>query len=230
MCGIAGYVGVHRPELLAPMCAAIAHRGPDGEGIWYDAEAEVGLAHRRLSIIDLSPTGHQPMATADGRVHISYNGELYNFREHRERLEARGVRFRGTSDTEVLLNLYAEMGISFLDELNGIFALAIWDARERRLILARDHAGIKPLYYWRDGRRLYFASEIKALTRIPDLPRQVRLESLPEYLAFQWVPGEHTLLEHVKKVEPGERLIWHDGEIDRRPWFQLRYEPDDSRS
>ena len=169
MCGIAGYVGTHRPELLKPMCDAMAHRGPDDSGEWFDAESEVGFGHRRLSIIDLSPAGHQPMPNRDETIWITYNGEIYNFPEHRERLLAKGYSFRGESDTEVLLAMYEEKGIDCLKDLNGIFAFALWDGRERKLVLARDHAGIKPLYYRIEGRALYFASEIKALLRIPGI-------------------------------------------------------------
>jgi len=230
MCGIAGYAGVHRPELLGPMCEALVHRGPDDQGVWFDANAQIGLGHRRLSIIDLSPAGHQPMSNRDGTLWISYNGELYNFPEHRERLARAGYPFRSQSDTEVLLALYEEMGLDFLAELNGMFAFALWDARLRRLVLARDHAGVKPLYYWRDGGRIYFASEIKALLRIPDLPRRLHLDSLGSYLTFLWVPGEDTMLEGVKKLEPGHVLLWQDGKVETRPWFSLSYEPDEAVS
>jgi len=230
MCGIAGYAGLHRPEILGPMCAAMVHRGPDAQGTWHDPEAQVGLGHRRLAIIDLSPAGRQPMANADRSVWISYNGEIYNFPEHRERLVRKGYPFRSHTDTEVLLALYDEQGLDFLEQLNGIFALALWDGRQRRLLLARDHAGIKPLYYAWDGRRLYFASEIKALLTIPDFPRELHLPSVADYLTFLWVPGENTLLSHVKKVEPGHYLMWQDGKLDGRRWFSLDYDPDESRT
>jgi asparagine synthase (glutamine-hydrolysing) len=230
MCGIAGYAGLHRPDLLGAMCAAMVHRGPDDAGVWSDADGEVGLGHRRLSIIDLSPAGHQPMSNRDGSVWISYNGEIYNFEEHRERLAASGYPFRSRSDTEVLLALYDEQGLDFLNELNGIFAFGLWDTRLRRLLLARDHVGIKPLYYWCDGRRLYFASEIKALLTVPEIPRRLHLQSLADYLTFLWVPGEDTLLAGIKKLEPGHYLLWQDGKIETRQWFTLPYEPDESPS
>jgi len=230
MCGIAGYAGLHRPELLGPMCNAMAHRGPDDEGTWHDPAAEVGLGHRRLAVIDLSPAGHQPMSNADGTVWITYNGELYNFPEHRERLRRKGYPFRSQTDTEVLLALYDEQGLDFLEGLNGIFAFALWDSRQRRLLLVRDHAGIKPLYYAWNGRRLFFASEIKALLTIPDFPRQIHLPSVSDYLTFLWVPGEHTLLADVKKVEPGHCMVWQGGKLERRRWFTLDYAPDYSRS
>ena len=194
MCGIAGYAGLHWPEILEPMSAATVHRGPDDGGVWHDAEALVGLAYRRLSIIDLSSAGHQPMCNGDRTVWISYNGEIYNFPEHRERLLEKDYRFRSHTDTEVIIALYEELGLDFLGELNGIFAFALWDAKSRRLLLARDHAGVKPLYYRSAGRKLYFASEIKALLSIPGFPRELHLPSVADYLTFLWVPGENTLL------------------------------------
>ncbi len=208
------------------MCDAMVHRGPDDEGQWSDQQAEVGLGHRRLSIIDLSPTGHQPMSNEDKSVWISYNGEIYNFRELRNELEGKGHTFHGTSDTEVLLHLYEEHGVECLNKLNGIFAFAVWDAGKRRLILARDHAGVKPLYYWQAGRTLFFASEIKALLRVPELPRELNHARIPDLLQFLWVPGSETLLKGVRKVEPGHCLLWQDGKLTDRRWFRLNYEPE----
>jgi len=228
VCGICGYVGDHQPELLEAMCAAMAHRGPDDQGRWTDEAAAVGLGHRRLSIIDLSPAGHQPMSNEDGTVWISYNGELYNFQEHRPRLEARGHRFVSQTDTEVLVHLYEEEGPDFLQSLNGMFAIAIWDARRRQLLLARDHAGIKPLYYWERGGRLYFASEIRALLKAPGVPRALNAAAVPAYLTFLWLPGRQTLFQEIRKVEPGGCLIWKDGRTEVRSWFRLAYEPDES--
>ena len=230
MCGICGYVGGHWPELLGPMCDAMMHRGPDDHGQWSDPAGQVGLGHRRLSIIDLSPAGHQPMSNEDGSVWITYNGELYDFQQHRERLEGKGHIFRSRSDTEVLVHLYEEKGEGFLDDLNGIFAMGIWDARRGHLLLARDHAGVKPLYYWQDGRRLFFASEIKALLRVPGLPREMNHEAIPQYLTFLWVPGEQTMLRAIRKVQPGHCLVWKDGRVRTRRWFSLPYEPDESVS
>jgi len=228
MCGICGYVGVHRPELLDPMAGAMRHRGPDDAGTWHDSAARVGLAQRRLSIIDLSPAGHQPMSNEDGTIWITYNGEIYNFAEHRTRLVEKGHVFRGQSDTEVLVHLYEELGAGMLSELNGIFALAIWDAKARQLLLARDHAGVKPLYYWQHGDALYFASEIKALLRIPEIPRRLNHEALGDYLTYLWVPGEITMLEGIRKIEPGCYVTWKDGRVEHRRWFELAYEPDES--
>src|SRR4030095_1494037 len=170
MCGIAGYAGRDDPGLLRRMAGRMVHRGPDDEGFWSDSTERVGLAHRALFILGTSGGGHQPMTTGNGQVQISFNGEIYNFLDHRRRLETKGVRFRGHSDTEVLLHLYLEKGLDALQELDGMFAVAIWDGRCRRLLLARDHAGVKPLYYWVDRESLLFASEIKALLEDPEVP------------------------------------------------------------
>lgn len=212
------------------MTSVIAHRGPDDSGTWSDPAAEVGLGFRRLAIIDLSPAGHQPMANEDGSVQIVFNGEIYDFEEHRKTLLARGHRFRSKTDTEVLVHLYEDLGPEFLTRINGMFALALWDSAKRRLLLARDHAGIKPLYYWTDGRKLFFASEIKALLKVPEIPRELHVERLPEFLTLLWVPGDETLLRGIRKLEPGHFLVWEDGRIQTRRWFSLAYEPDESVS
>ncbi len=230
MCGICGYAGDHRPELLDAMTTVMQHRGPDGAGAWWDREARVGLGHRRLSIIDLSDAGRQPMCNEDETVWISFNGEIYNFADLRGPLESKGHRFRSHSDTEVLVHLYEERGVDMLQELNGMFAFALWDAKKRQLMLARDHVGVKPLYYWLDRDRIYFASEIKALLRVPELPRELNVAAVPQYLTFLWVPGEETMLRGVQKLEPGHYLLWKDGRAEVRPWFTLDYDPDHSVS
>lgn len=230
MCGIAGIAGTRRPELLSEMCDAIAHRGPDDAGLWWDDASPVGLGHRRLAILDLTAAGHQPMTISGRRLHIAYNGEIYNFREQRSRLEGKGIRFTSNTDTEVILRLWEERGVDSLKLLNGMFAIAIWDADSRELFLVRDHVGIKPLYYWQHGREIYFASEIKALTRIPELTRSIAADNLEEYLTFLWVPGNRTMLRDVEKLEPGQYLKWHDGDVCKKHWFELSYEPDNSLS
>ncbi|MEZ4426715.1 MAG: asparagine synthase (glutamine-hydrolyzing) [Nannocystaceae bacterium] len=221
MCGIAGYQGAREgfePALLDAMGAAIAHRGPDDDGAWW-AEG-VGLAHRRLSILDTSAAGHQPMASADSRHHIVYNGEIYNFRALRRELAARGHRFRSHSDTEVILALYAEEGLAMLGRLDGIFALALWDAPARRLLLARDGLGVKPLYYSElPGGGLVFASELKALLCCPQLPRTLDKVALHHHLAFLWAPAPRTMLEGVRKLEPGAALVVEDGRVRGRLCF-----------
>ncbi|HEV2866483.1 MAG TPA: asparagine synthase (glutamine-hydrolyzing) [Allosphingosinicella sp.] len=205
MCGIAGLINLDgapvSPAVLQRMTDALVHRGPDGEGQWI--EANVGLGHRRLAIIDLSPAGHQPMASADGRYLLNYNGEVYNFRELRAELEARGHLFRSRTDSEVVLNAFAEWGTAALERFNGMFALALWDRRDRRLLLARDRYGIKPLYVHRDGRRFAFASEQKALMTLPDFARVVDRRALLEYFTFQNIFTDRTLLEGVELLPPG---------------------------
>jgi len=172
MCGIAGIIRLDgasvEPPILQKMTDAIAHRGPDGEGHWI--EGNVGLGHRRLAILDLSPAGHQPMVSADHRYMLSYNGEVYNFRELRKELEAKGYWFRSKTDSEVVLNALAEWGPKALDRFNGMFALALWDRKERVMFLARDRYGIKPIYTCQQGNFFAFGSEQKAIFQCPNLP------------------------------------------------------------
>ena len=173
MCGIAGFSGRFESELLVRMNERMAHRGPDDSGTLAIEAAGVGLAHRRLSIIDLSPRGHQPMWDAERKAVIVYNGELYNFRELRDELLADGFRFESDSDTEVLLNLYLRDGVDMLERLNGMFAFAIWDVEERRLFVARDQIGVKPLYFTTTDRGFLFASELKSLLAEPSVDRSI---------------------------------------------------------
>jgi asparagine synthase (glutamine-hydrolysing) len=228
MCGICGYVGEDHPEWLPAMLDAIAHRGPDYEGVWSDAIERVGLGHRRLSILDLSPAGRQPMSNEDKTVWVTFNGEIYNFGELREKLISRGHRFQSHSDTEVLVHLYEERGADMLGELNGMFAFALWDTNRKQLLLARDHAGIKPLYYCTRADRLAFASEMKSLLRLPGFPRELNQAAVETYLTFLWVPGQQTMLKGIEKLEPGHYLIWKEGKVEIRRWFALEYYPDDS--
>lgn len=212
MCGI---VGVWAPQPLAPpaaieerlraMVATLRHRGPDGDGVWTDGT--VGLGHARLAVIDLSPAASQPMSDAEGRVRIVYNGEVYNFPELRTELEALGHRFRSRSDTEVVLNGYKEWGEGVLTRLRGMFAFALWDGRHRRLLLARDRVGKKPLYYaWFNGA-LLFASEIKGILAWPDMPREPDLGAIHHYLTFQYVPTPLTAFAGVARLEPAHYLV-----------------------
>ncbi|MBL8439887.1 MAG: asparagine synthase (glutamine-hydrolyzing) [Betaproteobacteria bacterium] len=205
MCGIAGLLHLDSSPvssaILKAMTDAIAHRGPDGEGQW--AEGNVGLGHRRLAIIDLSPAGHQPMVSVDHRYVISYNGEIYNYRELRADLEVEGFRFRSQTDTEVLLNALAAWGTKALDKLNGMFAFAVWDRQERRLLLARDRYGIKPLYYAVVGKTLAFASEQKAILAQPAFARRLDKQALLEYFTFQNIFTDKTLLQGVKLFPAG---------------------------
>ncbi|HTK56221.1 MAG TPA: asparagine synthase (glutamine-hydrolyzing), partial [Gemmatimonadales bacterium] len=221
MCGLAGYVGGFTEQALREAGERIAHRGPDDTGL-YTNEVGVGLVHRRLSIIDLSPLGAQPMASPDGRVVIVFNGEIYNYRELRDELHARGVSFRGHSDTEVLLHLYLAEGDGALARLNGIFAFALWDGRDGTMLVARDALGVKPLYYAVCDRGVAFASEIKGLLPLVPEARELDPVALHRYLTFLWCPGEGTPLKGVRKLLPGEALRIKGGKIERRwSWYQL---------
>jgi asparagine synthase (glutamine-hydrolysing) len=214
MCGICGIVSldgttVPDADALARMNAALVHRGPDDEGALIDGP--VGLAMRRLSIIDL-PGGHQPLANEDGTVHVVLNGEIYNYRELRERLLARGHEFRTRSDTEVLVHLYEDHGDAFLDELRGMFAIALWDARRRRVLVARDPFGIKPLYWSAASGCLTFASELRALERHPGFRGELDFEALEGFLAFNSIPSPFTVYREAQKLQPGHKLVWERGE------------------
>lgn len=235
MCGIAGIVNLHgepaQTVVIRRMTETIAHRGPDGEG--HFADGPVALGHRRLSIIDLSPAGRQPMMTPDKRYVISYNGEVYNFRELRMELQALGHEFRSRTDSEVVLHAYAEWGAGALDRLNGMFALAIWDSVERSMFLARDRYGIKPLYYAQAGGALIFASEVKALIEHPGLARKIDLPGLLEYFTFQNFFTDRTLIENVRLLPAGCYLEQGlDGRERRivRYWDYRFEEPEETRS
>jgi asparagine synthase (glutamine-hydrolysing) len=205
MCGIAGILHLDSspasPVVLKRMTDAIAHRGPDGEGQWI--EGPVGLGHRRLAIIDLSPAGHQPMISADHRYVLSYNGEIYNFRELRTELEAAGFWFRSQTDSEVVLYALAHWGVSALLKFNGMFALALWDRQDRTLLLARDRYGVKPLYYSTQGTRFAFGSEQKAITAQSAFERTLDKRALLEYMTFQNIFTDRTLLEGVQMLPAG---------------------------
>ena len=206
MCGIAGLTGRFSPGIAARMGLRIAARGPDSHDVFEDAESGIALAHRRLSIVDLSSAGHQPMTDASGRYVIAYNGEVYNYLALRDELTARGRTLRGHSDTEVILEHFAEHGPEILSRLNGIFALAIWDRQDRALWLARDGMGVKPLYVTRVAGGLAFASEMKALLEVPGLNREIDRVAVAAYLGYLYSPGERTMFEHVRKLEPGTWL------------------------
>lgn len=199
-----------------------SHRGPDASGVWFDNASCVGLGHTRLSIIDLTPTGAQPMCDQDDSAVLVFNGEIYNFRELRAELERQGHRFRGHSDSEVLLQLYVAEGESMLRRLNGIFALAIWDRRKRSLLIARDALGVKPLYFGQSDRGFAFASELKALLHLLPEARELDPASLHRYLSFLWCPGAGTPLRSVRKIAPGEAMFVSEGGVERRwTWYQL---------
>lgn len=208
MCGIAGIFHLNgepvSPVFLRQMTDAIAHRGPDGEGFYTDNF--IGLGHRRLAIIDLSPAGHQPMVTPDGDYILSYNGEVYNFQTLRLELEALGHRFHSRTDSEVILHAYAEWGEAALKRFNGMFALAIWDRRKQELVLARDRYGVKPLYYTLQGNTLLFGSEVKAILAHPACRAELDKEALVEYFTFQNFFTERTLFKEIRLLPPATVL------------------------
>ena len=226
MCGICGIVGRADEELVARMTRSMAHRGPDGEGTRVFAGADdsppASLGHRRLAIIDTSERGAQPMSFADGRYWITYNGEIYNFRELRSDLERDGFRFRSGADTEVLLALYVRDGDAMLERLNGIYAFAIWDDERKELFLARDRLGVKPLYYAKRGSELYFASEVKALLEALG-PASFRRDALADFLTFLWVPDPDTIFEGVFKLPPGHCARFARGRLDIRQYWDVSF-------
>ena len=216
MCGICGIAG-RRPVdrgVLARMTRALEHRGPDDEGFHvaeYDDGTSVGLGFRRLSIIDLE-TGNQPIANEDGSVQVVLNGEIYNYRELRAELVGARPSLRdATRDTEVIVHLYEDLGARCVERLNGMFAFALWDESDRRLLLARDRFGKKPLYYADLGDTLLFGSELKALLEHPLCPRELDFAALSRYLALEYVPAPHAIFEGVAKLPGGHYLLWRDG-------------------
>jgi asparagine synthase (glutamine-hydrolysing) len=222
MCGIAGYVGRFEPGLLGRMNRAQGHRGPDGSGEWHDAQA--GLAHVRLAILDLSANGAQPMADASGRVVLTFNGEIYNYRALRVRLERRGIAFRGDSDTEVLANLLACYGTECLPWLNGIFAFAAWYPAEQKLLLARDAAGVKPCYWASTPSGRVFASELKALRDVPGIDWSLDPAAVSAYLTLLYAPGELTPAQGVRKLRPGTYAEWTaDGAVRTAGFVPAHY-------
>ena len=227
MCGIAGAVwtqgGPPLPEdILRQMAKVIEHRGPDGEGFHREqnAAAGVALAHRRLSIIDLAG-GKQPMCNEDETIWITFNGEIYNYRELRSELQKQGHQFRTDSDTETIVHLYEERGMDFLADLRGMFAFALWDRPRGRLILARDRLGQKPLIYRREKNRLLFASEIKSILQVPGVPREVNPHALSEYLTYLYVPQPRTMFAGIEKLPPAHYAVYENGELDIGCYWDL---------
>lgn len=228
MCGLAGHVAFGPPPDLGAvqsMSDGIAHRGPDDQGIWIDPTGCCALAHRRLSIIDLSPLGHQPMLDPLTGNALVFNGEIYNFRELRNECEAAGDRFRSGSDTEVILALYRRHGTGCLRFLRGMFAIALWDAREQRLFLARDRVGKKPLHYARIGRSIVFCSEIHPLSRHPEVDRAMDPEALALYLQLQAVPAPWTIYKHVRKLPPAHFAIFDRDGLRIEQYWNVDYRP-----
>ena len=211
MCAIIGVASRHAitdREWLSSGCAAMIHRGPDDGGLWWSASGDVGLAHRRLAIIDLSPGGHQPMHDEVNQLSIVFNGEIYNYLDLRDILRAKGHTFRTQSDTEVILAAYSEWGVECLSRFNGMFAIALYDGRRKQLFLARDRAGEKPLFYSTRGAQLRFASELKGLLADPAFSREVNPEALDCYLTMGYVPGGACILQGVHKLPPAHALTF----------------------
>jgi asparagine synthase (glutamine-hydrolysing) len=226
MCGISGklYFDPKRPveyRALERMNAVLAHRGPDDAGVY--CAGPVGLAHRRLSIIDLSPAGHQPMSNEDGTIWITFNGEIYNFPDLREDLIRRGHRFRSKTDAETVVHLYEEDGPACVRALRGMFAFAIWDARTRTMLLARDRVGKKPLYYQMDDRGLRFASEIKAILMDPEVEVTPDAEAIHHYLSFGYVPHPGTAYRGIRALPPAHVATVRDGQLTIERYWRLRY-------
>lgn len=232
MCGIAGAVWYNSQaalteSVLSRMTGVLRHRGPDDEGFYVKSlpggenrpPCGVALGHRRLAIIDLAG-GHQPMSNEDGTRWIVFNGEIYNFRSLRRQLEEKGHQFATHSDTEVILHLYEDKGTDFLTELNGMFALALWDEPRRRLVLARDRLGEKPLVYRVEPDRLIFASELKAILEVPGIPREIDPSALDAYLLYQYVPHPMTIYRGIQKLPPAHMAVYENGQLTVRPYWE----------
>jgi asparagine synthase (glutamine-hydrolysing) len=230
MCGIAGIINNSsyyiEQGVLEAMTEALSHRGPDAHGtrILSSGGVCVGLGHRRLSIIDLSAAGHQPMANEDGTVWITYNGEVYNFPELREDLAARGHVFSSHTDTETIIHGYEEYGEGLFDMLNGMFAFALWDCRKDRLYLVRDRYGKKPLYYGTAGDDFVFASELKSIMGHPSCSREIDPENLSRYLLHEYVPAPHSILKDIHKLLPGHYLCWEDGRLRTGAYWRISFD------
>jgi asparagine synthase (glutamine-hydrolysing) len=226
MCGICGIFEPGRttaiePSLLKAMTDTIRHRGPDDDGCY--SRPGIGLGFRRLSIIDLAG-GHQPLSNEDGTVWIAFNGEIYNFEDLKKRYLSRGHTFKTRSDTETIVHLYEELGESCFAELHGMFGLAIWDARRRRLLLARDRIGKKPLFYSWDGRRLLFASEMKAMFAAGGLSKEMDVTALCDYYSYQYVPAPKTIYRNVRKLRAGHYMVVEGASIKEVPYWDLRFD------
>ena len=226
MCGICGKLNFNRQNpvgqgLIRQMMDMIQHRGPDGSGEFLSGP--VGLGHRRLSIIDLD-TGGQPMSNEDGTVWVVYNGEIYNFHELRTELEGRGHQFKSSTDTEVIVHLYEELGDQCVARLRGMFAFALWDERQQRLLLARDRVGVKPLYYANTGKSLLFSSEMKSLLVDPDIDRRINPQAIDRFLTYYYLAGNETLFEGIFKLDPGHYLTVQDGRVSVEQYWDLHFE------
>lgn len=224
MCGICGKLdtqgGGIREDLLRGMCRSFSYRGPDDEGVLI--APPIGLGHRRLSIIDLSQAGHQPISNEDETIWLVFNGEIYDFQDLRRKLQSKGHVLKGATDSETVIHLFEDEGIDCLRHLNGMFAFALWDSRQQRLWLVRDRLGIKPLNYYWDGRKLIFASEIKAILCDPDVPREIDPEALDLYLTLNYIPAPWTIFKNIRKLMPGSYLRAEKGKIDLQAYWDVQ--------
>jgi asparagine synthase (glutamine-hydrolysing) len=236
MCGIAGIVASDSTRIeasvLQRMGRAMRHRGPDDAGVYVDQSdgTSAGLAHRRLSIIDLSPAGHQPMSNEDGTIWLTYNGEIYNHAALRRELIARGHQYRSHTDSETIIHAYEEWGDACVERFRGMFAFGIWDSRKRRLLAARDRLGVKPFYYAVRGRSMVFASEIKAILASGCVQPAAAREAIPEYLMFGHLAGEGTMFEHIMKLPPGHVMAWEAGRVRISRYWEVKFTPDESKT
>lgn len=225
MCGICGYSSNKSlgKEILRKMNNKIAYRGPDAEGYYIDTQEnrEIGLAHRRLSILDLSSLGNQPMISNDGEIIVVFNGEIYNYIELKEELQSKGYIFNSNSDTEVIINGYLEYGIEVVEKLNGMFAIALYDKKSDVMYLIRDHLGVKPLYYYINEKNLVFASELKPIMEVPFFKKEIDYDSLNNYLYYGYITGEKSIFKNVYKLLPGNYLKLKDNKIEIKEYWSI---------
>jgi asparagine synthase (glutamine-hydrolysing) len=238
MCGICGVLNLGGADtveesLVQQMVTIQQHRGPDDQGIF--CEPGVGLGFCRLAILDLTPAGHQPMSNEDGTVWLVFNGEIYNYRDMVPELERAGHRFRSRCDSEVIIHAYEQWGPDCVHRFNGMFAFAIWDSRQRRLFMARDRLGVKPLYYWSDGTHIAFSSELKGLLALPFVPRRLNMQALQSYLVYEYVPAPESIFQGIQKLSAGYTLDlrldgsmtgYHTSDLKPRQYWNLQYQPE----
>src|ERR1051326_1120643 len=225
MCGICGFTGSQDPAVIERMAQAVTHRGPDEQGFWSSTEISLGV--RRLSIIDVV-TGQQPVHNEDGSIWAVFNGEIYNHPELRTELEALGHQFRSNhSDSETLVHLYEEHGPDYVQHLNGMFAVALWDSRRSELHLARDRVGIKPLYFARFDGRVIFGSEIKSLLAHPSVRRSPNFAALHHYFSFKNIPAPWSAFEGIEQLRPGARVIVRGKQVERCRWWRINFAEDE---
>jgi len=236
MCGICGFIGNEDKSLVKKMLGVLSQRGPDDEGIYFARGRRrgangkaLGLGHKRLSIIDLSPAAHQPMSNEDGSIWITYNGEIYNFRELGERLKVKGHRFKSKSDTEVIIHAYEEWGEDCVTRLRGMFAFAIWDEGKKSLFLVRDRVGIKPLYYSQFQDKFFFASEIKSILQCEGFERSIDCQALFYFLTFLYIPAPLTIFKNIKELPAGHTLMYENEKIEIRKYWDLTEGKPDAR-